>query len=73
MSVLWGILGLGFLVFFHELGHYIAARICGVTVEAFSIGMGPVLFHKETGGTDYRISLIPLGGYCSMKGTASRA
>lgn len=68
MSVLWGILGLGFLVFFHELGHYIAARICGVTVEAFSIGMGPVLFHKETGGTDYRISLIPLGGYCSMKG-----
>lgn len=68
MSILWGIIGLGFLVFFHETGHFIAARIFGVKVNAFSIGMGPVILHKTIGDTDYRISLIPLGGYCSMKG-----
>ncbi len=68
MTVIIGILGLSFLVFFHELGHYIAARLCGVKVLAFSIGMGPVLLHHTINDTDYRISLIPLGGYCSMKG-----
>ncbi|MBR1912207.1 MAG: site-2 protease family protein, partial [Treponema sp.] len=60
--------GLGFLIFFHELGHFTAARSFGVKVEAFSIGMGPILLHKNIKGTDYRLSLIPLGGYCSMKG-----
>ncbi len=68
MTVVIGILGLGFLVFFHELGHFIAARLFGVKVEAFSIGMGPAVVHKKHRGTDYRISLVPLGGYCSMKG-----
>ena len=68
MTIVWGILGLSFLVFFHELGHFLVARAVGVKVEAFSIGMGPVLLHKKIGETDYRISLIPLGGYCAMKG-----
>lgn len=68
MTVVWGILGLGFLVFFHELGHFLVARAVGVKVEAFSVGMGPVLLHKTVGETDYRLSLIPLGGYCAMKG-----
>ena len=68
MTVIIGIIGLGFLVFFHELGHFLAARLFGVNVLAFSVGMGPVLLHKEIKGTDYRLSLIPLGGYCSMKG-----
>lgn len=68
MTIVIGIIGLGFLIFFHELGHYIAARIFHVKVEAFSIGMGPVLLHKTYKGTDYRISAIPLGGYCTMKG-----
>lgn len=68
MTVIIGIIGLGFLVFFHELGHFLAARLFGVKVLAFSVGMGPVLLHKEVRGTDYRLSLIPLGGYCSMKG-----
>ncbi len=68
LTILLGLLGLGLIVFIHELGHYIACRICGVTVEAFSIGMGPVLLHKKIGATDYRLSLIPLGGYCAMKG-----
>ncbi len=68
MTILYGIIGLGFIVFIHELGHFIAARKCGVEVETFSIGMGPVLVHKKIGKTDYRLSLIPLGGYCGMKG-----
>ncbi|MCH5291425.1 MAG: site-2 protease family protein [Treponema sp.] len=68
MTIIYGILGLGLLVFLHELGHCLAARGCGVTVESFSLGMGPVLLHKTWRGTDWRISLIPLGGYCGMKG-----
>ncbi len=68
MTILIGILGLGFLVFFHEAGHFFAARIFGVKVEAFSVGMGPVLLHHKFKETDYRLSLIPLGGYCAMKG-----
>ncbi|MBO5137430.1 MAG: RIP metalloprotease RseP [Spirochaetaceae bacterium] len=68
MTIIWGIICLGFIVFIHELGHFIAARLCGVTVESFSIGMGPVLLHKTIKGTDYRLSLLPFGGYCGMKG-----
>ncbi|MBO4321009.1 MAG: site-2 protease family protein [Treponema sp.] len=68
MKIVLGLLGLSFLVFFHELGHFLIASAMGVTVEAFSIGMGPVLLHHKWGKTDYRISLIPIGGYCSMKG-----
>ena len=56
------------MVFIHELGHFIAAKLCGVVVESFSIGWGPVLFKKKKGDTEYRISAIPMGGYCGMKG-----
>ncbi len=68
MTFVYGILGLGLIVLIHETGHFIAAKITGVKVEAFSIGMGPVLLHKTVKGTDFRLSLIPLGGYCAMKG-----
>ena len=68
MTFVYGILGLGLIVLVHETGHLVAAIISGVKVESFSIGMGPVLFHKTIRGTDFRISLIPLGGYCGMKG-----
>jgi regulator of sigma E protease len=67
-NVLLGIVFLGVLILVHETGHFLAARAMGVAVEAFSIGMGPVLLHKTLGGTDYRLSLVPLGGYCAMKG-----
>ena len=67
-SIIIGLLCLTFLVFFHEGGHFLAAKICGVKVESFSIGMGPILLHKKWRGTDYRISLFPIGGYCGMKG-----
>ncbi len=68
MTIIIGIVFLGLLVFLHELGHFLASRACGVAVEAFSIGMGPVILHKEWRGTDWRLSLLPFGGYCAMKG-----
>lgn len=68
MKFVYGILALSVLVFLHELGHFIFAKIFHVDVEAFSIGFGPRLLHKTFRGTDYRVSLLPLGGYCAMKG-----
>lgn len=62
------ILFLGPLVFFHELGHFLFARLFGVRVEVFSIGFGPKLFKKKYGDTEYAISAIPLGGYVKMFG-----
>lgn len=62
------ILFLGPLVFFHELGHYIFARIFGVRVEVFSIGFGPKILKYVKNGTEYAVSLIPLGGYVKMFG-----
>ncbi len=59
---------LGVLVFFHELGHFLVARLFGVGVEKFSLGFGPRLIGKKIGMTDYRISAIPLGGYVKMVG-----
>ena len=62
------IIVLGVLVFFHELGHFLLARLCGVGVEKFSLGFGPRIFGKTIGRTDYRVSAIPLGGYVKMVG-----
>ncbi len=61
---------LGVLVFFHELGHYLAARSQGVVVEAFSIGFGPSLLSwtSKKSGTVWKISALPLGGYVKMQG-----
>ncbi|MCF0241446.1 MAG: site-2 protease family protein [Treponema sp.] len=68
MKWLYGILCLFLLVIIHEFGHFFAAKLFGVKVESFSFGFGPVLVHKKIKGTDWRLSLIPLGGYCGMKG-----
>ncbi len=62
------ILFLGPLVFFHELGHFLFARLFGVRVETFSIGFGPKILKFKKGDTEYAISLIPLGGYVKMFG-----
>ena len=59
---------LSVLVLFHELGHYLAARYFGVTVESFSIGFGPRLLGFQRDGTDFKICLLPLGGYVKMAG-----
>lgn len=68
MKWLYGLLCLFFLIVFHEFGHFLAAKLFGVKVESFSVGFGPILIHKKIHGTDYRLSLFPLGGYCGMKG-----
>jgi regulator of sigma E protease len=68
-SILAFLIVLGVLVFFHELGHYLAARARGVVVEAFSIGFGPTLLSwKARSGTVWKISALPLGGYVKMQG-----
>jgi regulator of sigma E protease len=59
---------LGLLVLIHELGHFIVAKLCGVRVETFSIGFGTRVFGFRYGDTDYRISILPLGGYVKMAG-----
>src|SRR5512133_1556024 len=59
---------LGGLIFVHELGHFIAAKLLGVKVVRFSIGFGPRLFGFTRGETEYRIAALPLGGYVKMAG-----
>lgn len=59
---------LGVLIFIHEWGHFIVARMCGVKVETFSLGFGPKIFSYKWGDTNYCLSLIPLGGYVKMFG-----
>lgn len=68
LKIVYGLIALGLVVFVHEAGHFIAARLCGVVVETFSIGWGPVVLRKKMGNTEYRLSALPLGGYCGMKG-----
>jgi len=58
----------GVLIFVHEFGHFFAAKLNGVKVEKFSLGFGPKLIGWTRGETEYRISAIPLGGYCKMAG-----
>jgi regulator of sigma E protease len=67
-DILAGAIVLGVLVLFHEWGHFLAAKLCGVRVEVFSIGFGPRLWGMKRGDTDYRISGLPLGGYVRMAG-----
>ena len=66
--ILAAILIFGVLVAVHEFGHFIAAKLCGVQVNEFSIGMGPLIWHKETEETQYSWRLLPIGGYCAMEG-----
>ena len=59
---------LGIMVIVHELGHFLAAKACGVRVEAFAVGFGKRLFGYVHNGTDYRLNLFPVGGYVKMAG-----
>lgn len=52
----------------HEFGHFIVAKLCNVKVNEFSVGMGPLLFKKKKGVTQYSLRLIPIGGFCAMEG-----
>lgn len=76
VSAVWGkvwpiliaILFFGLIIIFHELGHFLFAKLFNVQVNEFSIGMGPALFKKKKGETQYSLRLFPLGGYVSMEG-----
>jgi regulator of sigma E protease len=71
MTVVYFLLAITFLVFVHELGHFLAARSCGVRVLSFSIGFGPAIASLTWRGTEYRLAMIPLGGYVKMLGESS--
>jgi regulator of sigma E protease len=67
-TILAGLIGLGIVMFIHETGHFLAAKASGIEVEAFSLGWGRPLLRYTRGGTEYRLSALPLGGYCKLKG-----
>jgi len=68
LKIVIGLVGLGVVVFVHELGHFLAARLVKIDVEAFSIGWGNPILKKKIGAVEYRLGMFPVGGYCKMKG-----
>lgn len=68
MTIVWAVILFGLLIFFHELGHFILAKIVGVKVMKFSLGFGPKVISKKIGETEYLLSAIPLGGYVKPLG-----
>jgi regulator of sigma E protease len=68
LKIVLGLAGLGIVVFVHELGHFLAARLVKIDVEAFSIGWGNPILKRKIGAVEYRLGMFPVGGYCKMKG-----
>ena len=68
LYVLFAILIFGVLIAVHEFGHFSAAKLCGVKVNEFAVGMGPAIWKKQKGETLYALRAIPFGGYCAMEG-----
>ena len=68
LYILIAIVMFGILIALHEFGHFAAAKLCGVKVNEFAIGMGPLLLHRKRGETEYSIRLLPIGGFCAMEG-----
>ena len=68
MTIIFAILIFSFLIFIHELGHFITAKLSGIQVNEFSLFMGPAIFKKQVGETLYSLRCIPFGGYCAMEG-----
>lgn len=69
-SILLGILGIGFLIGFHELGHFLFAKLFKIRVPSFSLGFGPRIVTKKIGETEFCLSAIPFGGYVELAGAA---
>ena len=67
MYIIVAILIFGVLIAVHELGHFLAAKLFGVRVNEFSIGMGPAVWQRKK-GTAYSLRLLPIGGFCAMEG-----
>lgn len=68
LTIVLGLVGLGIMVFVHELGHFLAAKAVGIEVEVFSLGWGRRLLGFTRRGTAYQIALFPVGGFCRLKG-----
>ena len=68
VAVIAFIILIGVMVVVHEFGHFVVAKLCGVRVESFSVGFGPRLFGIKYGDTDYKVCLLPIGGYVKMTG-----
>lgn len=68
MTIVFAILLFSFLIFIHELGHFVAAKLSGVQVNEFAVFMGPAIVKWKRGETQYSIRCIPIGGYCAMEG-----
>ena len=66
MGIILAILIFSFIVFFHELGHFLLAKMNGVEVNEFAIGMGPAIYSREYKGTKYAVRIFPIGGFCAM-------
>lgn len=71
IQVLLGIIAIllfGLIIFIHELGHFVTAKLSGIRVNEFALGMGPTLFHFKKGETQYSLRAFPIGGFCAMEG-----
>lgn len=68
LYLILAILMFGILIAVHEFGHFIVAKLCGVRVNEFSIGMGPRFWHKQGKETEYSFRILPIGGFCAMEG-----
>lgn len=68
LTIVFAVLMFSLIIFVHEFGHFITARLFGVKVHEFAIGMGPTIFSKQKGATKYSVRAIPMGGFCSMEG-----
>ncbi len=66
MYIVIAIVMFGVLIAIHEFGHFTAAKSCGVRVDEFSIGMGPAIFKRQKGETQYSLRILPIGGFCAM-------
>lgn len=70
LGILFGIFGIGFLIGFHELGHFLFAKAFGIGTPSFSIGFGPQIISKKIGNTQFSLSAIPFGGYVELAGAS---
>ncbi len=68
MPIIIAILVFCVIILLHELGHFIAAKLCGIYVKEFAFGMGPVILRKKGKETEYVIRAFPIGGSCSFEG-----
>lgn len=68
LKYLIAILIIGVIIFVHELGHFFAAKLCGIRVLKFAIGLGPKIIGKQIGETEYSLRILPIGGFCAMEG-----